>query len=220
MRTQQERTHNRYNLHLVDDFTKGGMPIVRASDKAPERLITFCIGTKEKDGFCHFYIDDYRFERLWNQPERYLNALRQYKGAIGPDFSTYTDYPMPLQRWNVYRSKALMQYWQNEGIDVIPNLQWSTDESYGFAFDGLPQGGTVAVSTVGVCRSQQAQRLFVSGVQEAWMQLQFDTLLMYGKAVECHLPEAVMIMHYQNDNHRRVKKWEEEARQAAEVQES
>lgn len=216
MRTQQERTHNRYNLHLVSDFTPDGMPIVSRTDKVPRKLITFCVGAKEKDGFCHFYIDDYRFERLWNQPERYLDALKKYKGVIGPDFSTYTDYPMPLQRWNVYRSKLLMQYWQSEGIEVIPNLQWSTKESYDFAFDGLSRGGTVAVSTVGVHKNPEANQLFVRGVQEAWMRLQFDTLLMYGKAVDCGLEGNVKIRHYQNDNQERVKKWEEEARQAVE----
>ena len=149
-----------------------------------------------------------------------MDALRQYKGAIGPDFSTYTDYPLPLQRWNIYRSKLLMQYWQSEGIEVIPNLQWSTEESYDFAFDGMPQGGTVAVSTVGVHKSSEANQLFVRGVQEAWMRLQFDTLMMYGKRVDVGLPGAVTIKTYANDNQERVKKWVVEAQAAAEVRES
>lgn len=201
----------------MNDFTPDGMPIVSRTDKVPRKLITFCIGAKEKDGFCHFYIDDYRFERLWNQPERYLNALRRYKGAIGTDFSTYVDYPMPLQRWNVYRSKALMQYWQREGIEVIPNLQWSTDDSYNFAFDGLPQGGTVAVSTVGVVRSRDAMSRFIGGVQEAWMRLQFDTLLMYGQKIDVGLPKTVKIRTYANDNTRRVQKCEAEAQAQVEA---
>ena len=62
MRTQQERTHNKYNMHIIGETTEGGMPVIEASDKVPSKLITFCIGAKEKDGFCHFYIDDYRFE--------------------------------------------------------------------------------------------------------------------------------------------------------------
>ncbi|MEI8083290.1 MAG: DUF4417 domain-containing protein, partial [Actinomycetes bacterium] len=35
-----------------------------------------------------FYEDDYRFNRLWNDPERYIRRLARFAGVVSPDFST------------------------------------------------------------------------------------------------------------------------------------
>lgn len=51
----------------------------------------------------HFFLDDYQFERLWNQPERYLQMLQQFRYVMTPDFSIYTDFPKSLQIYNHYR---------------------------------------------------------------------------------------------------------------------
>ena len=42
----------------------------------------------------HFFIDDYQFERLWNDPEKYIEKLKQYAVVATPDFSPYGDMPM------------------------------------------------------------------------------------------------------------------------------
>lgn len=35
---------------------------------------------------CHFFIDDYQFERLWQRPGAYLDVLRPYQCVLTPDF--------------------------------------------------------------------------------------------------------------------------------------
>lgn len=131
MRTQQDRTIRGYNLHICNayDCDDGGWPMLATVDAMPKGLVTFEVATayKHPDAFCHFFIDDYRFERVWNQPERYIDTLRKYDGVLSPDFSMYTDMPLPMQAWNSYRSKALAKYWQGEGITVIPTLCWSDE---------------------------------------------------------------------------------------------
>lgn len=181
-------------------------PTIEPTDRVPRRLVTFQVSNagEHKGDWCHFFIDDYRFERLWNNPERYVPVLKRYKGVLSPDFSTYTDMPYPMQIWNVYRSRALAHYWQQRGIEVIPTLQWSDEESWQFCFDGLPKGGTVAVSTVGVAKSMDASELFIRGCQEAWTRTQYRTLLMHGKRIDVGLPNNVKIRTYDNDNHARV----------------
>ncbi|MBW4687093.1 MAG: DUF4417 domain-containing protein [Komarekiella atlantica HA4396-MV6] len=33
-------------------------------------------------------------------------------------------------------------------MQVIPSVNWSTEESYYFCFEGLPIGGTLAITTM------------------------------------------------------------------------
>lgn len=211
MRTQQDRTVKGYNLHICDAYAcdDGGWPLLAPVDVKPKGLVTFEVATADKhpDDFCHFFIDDYRIERLWNQPERYIDTLRKYDGVLSPDFSMYTDMPLPMQAWNSYRSKALARYWQESGITVIPTLCWSDERSYEFAFQGVPQRSAVAVSTVGVVRSREARRMFEQGLREAIAQLLPQRVIWYGKAIDMG-PLGTEVDYYDNDNHRRVKAWE------------
>lgn len=41
----------------------------------------------------HFFIDDYLFERCWNDPDRYAKLLSEFRAVLSPDFSLFTDYP-------------------------------------------------------------------------------------------------------------------------------
>lgn len=210
MRTQQDRTIRGYNLHICDtaDCDEDGWPIVAPTDTIPNRLMTFCVAGGDKDGYAHFFIDDYRFERLWNRPETYIEVLRRYRGVLSPDFSTYADMPYPMQAWNCYRSRALASFWQREGIDVIPTLQWSDERSLDeFAFNGLPEGGTVAVSTVGVARNREAAARFREGLETAVQVLTPKTLLLYGgaKVDTSWLDGITQVVTYPNDNSARVK---------------
>lgn len=215
MRTQQDRTIKGYNLHICDayDCDDDGWPLLAPVDAMPKGLTTFEVATADKhpEDFCHFFIDDYRFERVWNQPERYIDTLRRYEGVLSPDFSMYTDMPLPMQAWNSYRSKALSRYWQQVGMTVIPTLCWSDERSYDFAFRGIPQRSTVAVSTVGVVKSQEATRLFKQGLREAIKQLYPQRVILYGKPIDMG-PLGTDVVYYANDNQRRVKAWEAEAR--------
>ena len=46
----------------------------------------------------HFFIDDYLFERCWNDPDRYAKLLSEFQAVLSPDFSMFTDYP-PAVQW-------------------------------------------------------------------------------------------------------------------------
>lgn len=217
MRTQQDRTFKSLNMHLVDqmDCDEDGWPRVESNDDVPKRLITFCIGDKDKDGYAHFFLDDYRFERLWNRPELYIDQLLKYDGVIGPDFSTYTDMPYPMQVWNKYRSMALTCYWQQCGVSVIPVLQWSDERSLEFMFDGMPYGGTFCVSTVGLGKDQEAKARFQNGIDAALQWLRMDTLLVYGSWDEFDTHGMVKVVRYTNDNKERLKAWEKKQKAGA-----
>ena len=101
-----------------------------------------CAGTDRKRSVhgVHFFVDDYIFERTWHDPRRYALLLSEFKAAMTPDFSLFTDYPRAVQIYNHYRKHLIGAYWQSMGITVIPSICWSDHDSFEWCFDGEPVG--------------------------------------------------------------------------------
>ena len=91
---------------------------------------------------------------------------------------------MAMKIWNIYRSRLIGQMCQDAGMNVIPTLSWAEKETYQFCFDGLEQGGTVAVSTVGVMRDEKAKEIWVDGMKEAMTRLQPKQVILYGSEID------------------------------------
>ena len=87
------------------------MPVLAPVEAHPTALVPFSVAMHERwrdfDCFVHFYEDDFRFERVWNDPHKYLPKLSKFEGVIMPDFSTCIDFPRPLKMWNCYRNQTL-----------------------------------------------------------------------------------------------------------------
>lgn len=197
---ERERTADAYNLTDFDATRVAGfyqMPIIEPCKVVPKKLIGFnyvlSSGDKYTDCGVHFFLDDYQFERIWNDPQTYIEKLSKYDCVLTPDFSLYLDMPVAMQIWNVYRSRLIGQMMQSAGIKVIPTLSWARSESFQFCFDGLQSGGTVAVSTVGVMRSKEAQDLWKAGMDEALKRIQPKTILIYGSDIEYDFHKAKVV---------------------------
>ena len=203
------KTDDAYNLRIVNALhcDRSGMPVVEASVARPDALLPFNYAKTAKDGdfskYLHFFIDDYQFERLWNQPERYLPLIKRFAGALSPDFSCYMDMPLPMQRWNEYRRRALANYWQRNGVDVVPTLSWSDPRSYGFMLVGLPKHSTVAVSTVGVKSDEHARSVFMDGMREAMRRLEPSRVLLYGGNVGFDFGDCEVVEYGANTSFKR-----------------
>ena len=128
----------------------------------------------------HFFVDDYQFNRLWTDIDRYIPMLSQFRYVMSPDFSTYTDFPKAIQIYNHYRKHWVGAYLQEAGIQVIPTISWSTPDSFEWCFDGEPEGATVAVSSVGCMNSKEKKALFLAGYTEMVRRLQPETIIFYG----------------------------------------
>ena len=128
----------------------------------------------------HFFIDDYLFQRAWNDPCRYTHLLSGYQAVMTPDFSMFTDYPVAVQLYNHWRKHQLGAYWQRLGLTVIPSICWSDHDSYAWCFDGEPVGGTVAVSSVGTQKNPLARTLFLDGYAEMMRRLQPEKIIFFG----------------------------------------
>lgn len=202
------RTMKLMNMHICNgwDCKNNMWPYIRPAYTIPKGLTHFEVASswKHPDDFVHFCIDDYRFERVWAQPEMYVDILKRYSGAIAPDFSTYADMPYPMQMWNVYRSRALTQYWQKQGIEVIPLIQFSDESSFEWIFEGLPKHSVLATSSVGVYRNPKYREHFIKGMEVACRILRPHDLVWYGHVVNVETYGA-RIHEYQNDNDVRMR---------------
>jgi len=132
-----------------------------------------------EEGAVHFFLDDYRFETVWSRPQKTLQYLRHFNTLLTPDFSLYADYPLASQLWNVYRSRWCGAYWASSGFSVIPTVSWAGRESFAFCFAGIARHSLVAVSTVGVQRSDQHH--FAQGFREMLARIEPSGVLCYGK---------------------------------------
>ena len=98
---ERHRTNDAYNLDIIDFNTLSNdfwqMPIINNDNCIPNDLIGFnyAKSSDKKNIGIHFYLDDYQFERLWNNPQEYIEILKQYKCILSPDFSLYLDMPIP-----------------------------------------------------------------------------------------------------------------------------
>ena len=179
------RTDKAYNLHLVnigDCAGKEGYPILKPVDAKPRDFVSFNFykQVKERDVGLHFCIDDYKFERVWNEPEKYLDAIKEFECVVTPDFSVYLDMPVPMRKWNIYRSRALGNWWQRHGVTVVPNLTFSDADSIEYSTDGMPKHSTVFLSTLGVNKDKRAREICLYGMKHSLRRVEPSRVLLLG----------------------------------------
>lgn len=213
-KNERLRTDNAYNLPFVDVGRTEGfyqMPIIEDDAHIPEGLVGFnyALTSKDKSLGVHFYIDDYQFERIWNEPQKYINILKEYDCALTPDFSLYMDMPMSMKIWNTFRSRLIGQMMQDSGIYVIPTVSWAEEETFDFCFDGLPENAVLSISTVGVKQSPEALKIWKAGVKELLKRKKPSTLLVYGGEVSFDYGNTNVI-YFQNSVTERMKEGNKE----------
>ncbi len=198
------RQENYENLSLTDFSEVCGkydIPVLQPVTlrEVPE-LIGFNFAATEKspeNKGIHFFVDDYRFVRLWRTPQKYISLLKKFQLVFSPDFSLYADYPRAMQIYNHYRKHALAAYWQSEGLTVVPTIGWSDADSFEWCFDGEPTGGTVAVSSVGTQANKDSKARFLAGYFEMMKQLEPETIIFYGNVPDECFGNIVRVRAFQ-----------------------
>ena len=207
---EAERTGNAYNLSEYDEDNTEGyyqMPVLEPCNYIPDDIIGFnyALTSKNKDCGIHFYIDDYQFERIWTQPQLYLDKLSEYQCIFTPDFSLYTDMPIAMKIWNTYRSRLIGQIAQRMGMLVIPTVSWCEEATFDFCFDGLPVASTLSISTIGVKKEDYNFNLWKAGVDEMIKRLKPKTLLIYGGEIEDIDYGNTKVIYFENKVTERMK---------------
>ena len=178
-----------FNAFLVSYATYVGdyeIPCIRASYDIPKKLVLFskALSCKDCEQWVHFYEDDYLFERIWKSPERYLDILKKYKGVILPDFSLYRDMPLAMQIWNIYRSRALGNWFQINGIRVIPNIRFGDRRTFDICCEGISEQTVIAIGSHGNIKNKIDREIFIEGFDYVVRLLKPIAVIVYGSAPE------------------------------------
>jgi len=179
-----------------------GIPVVQGIEALEPNFVELWtrrtqIEGEELDLAWHFFTDDYRFEPVWNKPDKYLEELLRAEAVFTPDFSMYLEWPRAAQIWNTYRNRWLGAFWESHGISVIPTITWGDWRTYDFCFSGVAQGATVAISTMGVLPSDSDKDLFKSGYYAMVEAIQPSLVVVYGEQWEkLGLDDVVPVCRY------------------------
>lgn len=102
-----------------------------------------------------------------------------------------------------------MAYWQSQGVKVIPNIQWSDEASFEYCFDGIEEGGVVAISTSGCCKSKEVRHGFMQGYRRMLEVIKPTAVLCVGTLFDELLTDK-RIIKIDNFMEQRRKLWVEE----------
>ena len=187
MNKKQMHQKDLFHAHMVKGATFQGfmdIPKLKPCFMVPKKLIPFSCAISNHfdnhDAFVHFYEDDFRFERIWNNPARYAEILSRYAGVITPDFSSCIDFPVALQIWNTYRDRACGHYWQRHfGMNTIPNIRASTSKQP-WRIDGIPKHALIAISSRACLKDRDNRELLIQNVKYACENLQPSGIIWHG----------------------------------------
>lgn len=174
---------------IIDEIEKiNGFPLIKKVDYIPDNLTLW--GNKQhhyNDKTLHFFTDDWRFNKVWDNPRKYNKIIKKYKAVITPDFSLYHDLPEPVKIYNTYKNRWLGNYWQSLGLTVIPSVNWSDVRSYSYCFEGIEQESIIAITCNTVRKSDLSYYYFLDGVKEIISYLKPSKILVFGTRLRQNL---------------------------------
>lgn len=191
-------------MFLRNQFKSVGMfklPLVKKQEISLEdvSLIGYDKVNQNNDykSIVHFFLDDYKFESIYNNPEKKIEALRQFKAVLTPDFSMFVEMPIALQLFSTFKNRWTGAYLQQQGVNVIPTIRWGDLTSFNFCFDGIEKGSIVAVSTIGV-KKQKSH--FMLGYNEMLSRIKPSKIICYGKPFDEMKGDIIEVDYAQTNN--------------------
>lgn len=128
-----------------------------------------------------FYCNDEGFTPILNNPQKYVDKLKQYQCVIGLDASPYDNMPPVVQKSQIFCNLAVTYFYGTQGIKVVPNVRLGTDETID-SLDAYPKQHLIAIGTNGFTRSLTNREIFKSQVDIVVKELEPSGILVYGPA--------------------------------------
>ena len=196
-------TYSEHDIPLCPTYIPNGLPVSLISYQKACTLFNKEMSAGNTDFHCnsfvHFYCDDYLFDEfspdaplknIWLFPHEALSLLKHFAGIITVDYSTYADFPDPLKRYNTYRMRAFGFWCRANGIPVINNVRWGTEETWEYCFDGIEKNSIICIGTV------------ASGLRE--LENRYDFNIGFNKMLEVLSPKIIVV--YGSANYEPFKK--------------
>lgn len=184
MTSKEMRDNPLFMRNNYETDGKWGIPLIKKQELDTSDIgLIACSDTKRNDleenkkYGVHFFVDDYRFKGVYDNPHRTLERYSQYAFLLSPDFSLYADMPLWRQLESVAQNRWVGAFWQEQGKIVIPTISWGTSQTFEFCFNGVEKNATVAVGMIG-CKSSRLA--FMRGYNEMLERLQPEKIIVFG----------------------------------------
>ena len=108
-----------------------------------------------QNSFVHFFLDDYKFGAIWNDPEPRIQKLRSYKGVAVATIQHLLHYAKRNANIQHFPFAVVWGLFTGKWYNSYSNRFMGLPNSYIYCFDGIEKGSVVAVSTLGVKREKE-----------------------------------------------------------------
>ncbi|MBR1803712.1 MAG: DUF4417 domain-containing protein [Muribaculaceae bacterium] len=132
------------------------------------------------NGTLHFYVDDYRFNSIYEKPEKILR--HRPSSIVEPNFSTFNEMPISFGLQAIYKKRWGARMMQEKGLRVFVDLNVA-QKYYALNMLGVPRGWGA------YCTRGYSDRLsnleFEFRLANEWAQGNKVVFVIYGGGIEC-----------------------------------
>jgi len=180
-----------YDLTLPDQFFPTSndleIPDLDLDLQATEAQRPFlCFGEQKRtfnlngSGSLHFYTDDYRFNAVYEHPEKILQ--HNPANIVEPNFSLFNEMPVSFGLQAIYKKRWIARCMQSKGIGIFVDLNVA-QKFYQLNMIGVPRGWR-AFATRGY--SDRLNNLaFEYSIAEDWAEGKKPLFVIYGGGDVC-----------------------------------
>lgn len=183
MNSKDFRNTNRFLRNGFETDGRWGFPIIRKQELDLQKINLIACSDASAHDTCnldrgvHFFVDDYRFESTYNNPERTFKRFAKYRFLLTPDFSLYAEMAQWRQIESVGKARWVGAYWQSRGATVIPTISWSQPSSYTFCYDAIEKHCIVAIGMIG-CKHERTA--FMRGYHMMIERIEPEAIICFG----------------------------------------
>jgi len=183
MTSKEMRNSQLFMRNQFDKEGKWGFPIIKKQKLDIENIeLISCSDVSKKDTKnlhkgVHFFVDDFRFETVYNHPEKSLERYGKYRFLLTPDYSLYAEMDPWRQIESVGKARWVGAKWQAEGKIVIPTVSWGLARTYEFCFDGIQKNSIIAIGMIGCKRNKND---FLKGYYQMLYKIEPEAIICLG----------------------------------------
>ena len=190
-------------LFLRNEFDvegKWGFPIIKKQEIDLQNIeLIACSDVSKHDENnlykgVHFFVDDFRFDSIYKNPNKSLEKYSKYKFLITPDYSLYAEMNIWRQIESVGKSRWVGAKWQSAGMLVIPTISWALTRSFEFCFDGIEHNCVVAIGMIGCKNNKKA---FLRGYYQMLNAIDPQAIICFGTPFK-EMEGNIIVVDYLN----------------------
>jgi len=161
------------------------IPLLRGIDSLPSDFMLLSYSRKPRTArqgvsIIHFWESDRGFAGIFNNPVKAASSLAKFSFVTSPDPTLYSSHAAHMRLNTIWRSRAIASYFEFRGLNVIPQIRWTSDSDLDAALAGIRNGSVVAVSNHGCYRSTMSKKEFCRGLSRLIEQVAPTQLLLHG----------------------------------------